>query len=273
MRGPVTDAAKDGLEQLDSRRRFTSGENHREVLDLARQDPPLTFGFGDVDDHSVTELEDATELVELDAESSMTRVVGDGAEQAGQQRRAQHGLLGGERVGQHQTVGRQPAPLQVTRGEERHRHGLGQTSAHECTSERAAVALSWGQLTGVRRYGHRLRDGRHAVVTCDLLDDVDLDRRVRAPRGHLDPQILARGGAGETDGIQQRDHLGPVQRGAQEAVHPCGSHQDPGRFGQRAAHVDGGRVQRRSGDLAQELSEPARRDLAQLRIDAPLVAE
>ena len=78
-------------------------------------------------------------------------VVGDRLDQAGQQRRAQHRLLGHQRVGELDADRREPAALEVAGREERQRHHLGQPEAPQEPADLAAGLLRGREPAGARR--------------------------------------------------------------------------------------------------------------------------
>ena len=168
MRAPVPSACGQFPPDRDRLGRLCSGQHHRQRLVLVRQ---LTFA-GRI---HVTDLE------QLHAASTVRLVVGDRLQQTGPQRRAQHALVGDERVRHPEGGGGQTGALQHVGAEERVRHRLGDPEAEQHLADEPATLLAHAQSTVDHRFRHGLAEALVAVVAGDLLDHVDLGGRVRAP--------------------------------------------------------------------------------------------
>ena len=103
---------------------------------------------------------DVADLEQRDAGAAVRLVEGDRPQQPGPQRRAQHALLGDERVGDAQRVAVEPGPRQRVGREERVRHRLGDARA------RAAPRAAGGGAAGRTRQPAVQRRRRHAPCRC-----------------------------------------------------------------------------------------------------------
>ena len=106
--------------------------------------------------------EHVTDLEERHAVVAVRPVVGHRPDQPGQQRGAQHGLLGDERVGDGDAVVGQTAAAQLARGEERERHGLGQAAPHEHPAQGPPLELARGEPARRGRPSGRCGPGRRS---------------------------------------------------------------------------------------------------------------
>ena len=122
----------DELPQVDRLGGVAPGEHRAEALALV----------GEVGVGRRRPVEGVADLEEADAVVAVRPVVGDRADQTGQQRGAQHRLLGHERVGDRDAVVGQAAGGQLAGREERHRHGLGEAAADEERPQAAALGLA-----------------------------------------------------------------------------------------------------------------------------------
>ena len=126
------------------------------------------------------------DLEQVHARVLVRRVVGDGLQQSGEQRRAQHRLLGRQRVGDLDRVGREPRTSQVVGREEARGPRLPHAGTREHVAHPPAVALVVREATHARHRRHRPVDARVAVMAGHLLDDIDLALAVGPPRRNRD---------------------------------------------------------------------------------------
>ncbi len=86
------------------------------------------------------------------------------------------------------------------------------------------------------------------MVARDLLDHVDLARRVGTERRHLDEQAVTFGHRGEADRREVGGDPGGLERRAEQGVHPGGADVDPGGLTPHRPVLDDARGDGRRGD-------------------------
>ena len=200
----------------------------------------------------------------------------DRLDQTGQQRRAEHRLLRHHRVGEHDADRRESAALEVAGRQERQGQHLGQPETPQEPADLAAGLLLGREPAGPRGRERPPLDAVVAPVAGHLLDDVDLDLAVVAPRG--DDHVViglasVRGGhlyAREPDRFELGADLRRGQLGAQQPVHPGRSRAHGWPRRQLAVHVDRIRGHGGTADVSGQLAEAGRGERDALRI-APLL--
>ena len=153
------------------------GQDDAEVLALVRQ---LGTGIGRTAEH-VADLEEPDTVV------AVRGVVGDGGDQSREKGGTQDRLLRHQRVRDLDAVVLQPAPRDLTRGQEGHWCDLGQAETGERVPHAAPLVLAGRERATPRRAGHGLAELDVAVGAGDFLDDIDLDRAVVPERRDRDP--------------------------------------------------------------------------------------
>ena len=170
----------------------------------------------------------------------------------------------------------EPGPLEVAGRQERVGHGLADPQPVQHLADHPAPGLDRREPAGHDRLGHRAAQPLVADVTGDLLDDVDLELAVRAPRGQADVHdaALVEGG-GEADGRQALDHHARLDVRAQQRADAVRPHPDrPLLRRELAAGVDRAGVDDEPGaGLPQQVDEAGHGAVDAVGVTTPLEAD
>ena len=205
----------------------------------------------------LTTVEQAANLVQVHVGRAVGLVIGNGLQQARQQRTTHLGLLGDQRVHEHHgaaaALGGHADLLQVARGGKTKGRGLVEATGAQDLADLAGELLLAGQAADVvlgSRNGRR--HAAHAPQAQDLLDQVNLARQVRteARRGNHKVLAVALDGAAQT-GERTLDKVG-LDIGAADGVHAGQAQLNAVDGLGRGEHVDIAGSNLTAGDLFDE---------------------
>ncbi len=216
---------------------------------------------------------DVADLEEPCTDAPMRFVEGDGSEQAGTQRCAQHALVGHQRVGDRDRRSVEPRFGERVGCEERVRHRLGDAEPEQHVAQDPPALLAHRQAPVVGRGRHPRAEPVVAVVAGDLLDHVDLGGRVETPGRQGDGSGVARAGDGVADRVEQLRQVVGVEVGAEDPIDVGDAHLDGAVLGREVltAGVDRAGVddEVRAG-FGEQFGKPGDRRRHAVRVDAAL---